>query len=62
MIRPRSHRLGKAESLFVANLKPFFDNIDPQRTLIHRGRRSCIMLPLSISGSLIGNSFNPSRQ
>jgi hypothetical protein len=27
MIRLRPHRVGKAESLFVANLKPFFDSI-----------------------------------
>jgi hypothetical protein len=33
MIRLRPHRVGKAESLFVANLKPFFDSIDPIQTL-----------------------------
>jgi hypothetical protein len=31
MIRPRSHKAGKAESLFGDILKPFFDSIDPQR-------------------------------
>jgi hypothetical protein len=28
MIRPRSHKAGKAESLFGDILKPFFDSID----------------------------------
>jgi hypothetical protein len=28
MIRLPHHCVGKAESLFVANLKPFFDSID----------------------------------
>jgi hypothetical protein len=32
MIRLRPHRVGKAESLFDANLKPFFDSIGQQRT------------------------------
>jgi hypothetical protein len=32
MIRLRPHRVGKAESLFVANLKPFFDSIGPSAT------------------------------
>jgi hypothetical protein len=32
MIRLRPHRIGKTESLFVTNLKPFFDSIDPERT------------------------------
>jgi hypothetical protein len=31
MIRPRSHKAGKAESLFGDILKPFFDSIDPER-------------------------------
>jgi hypothetical protein len=39
MIRLRPHRVGKAESLFVANLKPFFDSIDPSQTL--RNVRFC---------------------
>jgi hypothetical protein len=30
--RLRPHRVGKAESLFAANLKPFFDSIDPSAT------------------------------
>jgi len=33
MIRPRPHRVGKAESLFVDNLKPFFDSIGPKAKL-----------------------------
>jgi hypothetical protein len=33
MIRLRPHRVGKAESLFVANLKPFFDSIGHEATL-----------------------------
>jgi hypothetical protein len=32
MIRLQRHRVGKAESLFVANLKPFFDSIGPSAT------------------------------
>jgi hypothetical protein len=32
MIRPRSHKAGKAESLFGDILKPFFDSIDPERS------------------------------
>jgi hypothetical protein len=32
MIRPRSHKAGKAESLFGDILKPFFDSIDPKAT------------------------------
>src|SRR5215470_4346648 len=32
MIRLQPHRVGKAESLFVANLKPFFDSIGHKRT------------------------------
>jgi len=27
-----AHRVGKAESLFAANLKPFFDSIGPSAT------------------------------
>jgi hypothetical protein len=30
MIRPRSHKAGKAESLFGDILKPFFDSIGRQ--------------------------------
>jgi len=32
MIRPRSHKAGKAESLFGDILKPFFDSIGQVRT------------------------------
>jgi hypothetical protein len=38
--RLRPHRVGKAESLFAANLKPFFDSIDPSETLVGPKSRS----------------------
>jgi len=43
MTRLRSHRVGKAESLFVANLKPFFDNIGQQPTLAVNGKVRTIL-------------------
>jgi hypothetical protein len=33
MIRLQRHRAEKTESLFVDKLNPFFDSIDPERTL-----------------------------
>src|SRR4051794_3929753 len=49
MIRLRPHRVGKAESLFVANLKPFFDSIGRKTT--------CTSMASSSSSSIMRATF-----
>src|SRR3954465_10986855 len=63
MIRLRPHRVGKAESLFVANLKPFFDSIDPEANLLLQPAASTAIIPADIreGGSLGSIRTMPKR-
>jgi hypothetical protein len=59
MIRPRSHKAGKAESLFGDILKPFFDSIGQNEKWRHSDRMSAFPLIAAGKADVLQFRFVP---